>query len=296
MHVESDTASAPLTVQQSQSSDVALQNSSVELRVIARSDMGRRRKNNEDSFVVFDLSRGVAHEDGATVEVELEPRGFLLAVADGMGGHQSGEVASRTAVETLSRELMHALNGQPTDMNDARTALAECVLRTNKAIFELSAQKAEYAGMGTTLTAALVKGTQVMIAQVGDSRTYLIRDKNLTQLTRDQTVKNQMLEIQPDAVISETLGSMLAQALGTEPEVKVVVTDAELEQDDVLVLCSDGLTKTVPNEAVAEIASHEGTLKAKAETLITLANNAGGPDNVTVVLSTLRKKNCGVRF
>ena len=293
MHVESGTGSAPPSVQEPRTVAVGSQNGTVKLRAVARSDIGRKRRNNEDSFIVFDLGRGVAHADGAFVDVELDSRGFLLAVADGMGGHQSGEVASRTAVETLSRELSHALAGNPADSIEPRDALTASVERTNKTIFELAAQKPEYSGMGTTLTAALVKGTKVLVAQVGDSRAYLVRNGTVTQLTRDQTVKNQMLEIQPDAVISETLGSMLSQALGTEPEVKVVISDADLQQDDILLLCSDGLTKTVANQEVAEIAGHEGTLRAKAETLIALANKAGGPDNITVVLSSVRKMNGG---
>jgi len=284
MQLQSDTPSTPVGVH-------GPNQFPIELQVVARSDMGRKRRNNEDSFVVFDLSRGLAHSDGACVQVELGPPGFLLAVADGMGGHQSGEVASRTAVETLTKELMHALSEKPDDPSEARLALSESVERTNKMVYEMAAQKPEYTGMGTTLTAALVKGNNLMVAQVGDSRAYLVRGASITQLTKDQTVKNSVLELQPDAVINDTLGSMLAQALGTEPEVKVVITDAELRGGDVLILCSDGLTKTVPNDAVLEIARHGGTLRAKAETLIALANNAGGPDNVTVVMSAVRPRN-----
>jgi len=263
---------------------------SLEVQAVARSDMGRKRRNNEDSYVVFDLSQGLAHSDGISVQVDLGSPGLLLAVADGMGGHQSGEVASRLAVETLSKEVMKALSEKQSEATQTRVALTKCVEQTNKTIYELAAGKPEYEGMGTTLTAALVRGTNVLVAQIGDSRAYLLHGETLTQLTKDQTVKNSVLELQPDAVINENLGSMLAQALGVEPEVKVAITDAELGQGDILLLCSDGLTKTVPTDDVARIARHGGTLKAKAETLIALANKAGGPDNVTVVLSTLRQK------
>jgi len=283
MHVQSDTPSAPVGVPNADGGPL-------ELQAVARSDMGRKRRNNEDNFVVFDLSRGLAHSDGKNVRVDIEPPGFLLAVADGMGGHQSGEVASRMAVETLSQELRRALSERQRDLSETRLALSESVERTNKAIYDLAEQKPEYHGMGTTLTAALVTGRNVLVAQIGDSRAYLCRGDSLTQLTKDQTVKNSVLELQPDAVINDTLGSMLAQALGTEPEVKVAITDAELQQGDVLLLCSDGLTKTVPNDEVAKIAGHGGTLRAKADLLIALANQAGGPDNVTVVLSGVRKK------
>lgn len=283
MQVQSDTPSTPAGMP-------APDRGPLELQAVGRSDMGRKRRNNEDSYVVFDLARGLAHSDGNNVQAELESPGFLLAVADGMGGHQSGEVASRLAVETLSKELMRALSERPDGLAETRQAFAECVERTNKTVYELATQKPEYSGMGTTLTAALVKGKNVLVAQVGDSRAYLVRGDAITQLTKDQTVKNSVLELQPDAVISESLGSMLSQALGTEPEVKVAITDFEFGQGDILLLCSDGLTKTVPNDAVVEIARHNGSLRAKAETLIALANKAGGPDNVTVVLSALRGK------
>ncbi len=283
MQVQSDTPSIPAGMP-------APDRGPLELQAVGRSDMGRKRRNNEDSYTVFDLARGLAHSDGSNVQVELESPGFLLAVADGMGGHQSGEVASRLAVETLSKQLMQALSERPDGLAETRQAFAECVERTNKTVYELATQKPEYSGMGTTLTAALVKGKNVFVAQVGDSRAYLVRGDRITQLTKDQTVKNSVLELQPDAVISESLGSMLSQALGTEPEVKVAITDVEFGQGDILLLCSDGLTKTVPNDAVAEIARHNGSLRAKAETLIALANKAGGPDNVTVVLSALREK------
>jgi serine/threonine protein phosphatase PrpC len=283
MHVQSDTPSAPVSVPDAEGGPL-------ELQAVARSDMGRKRRNNEDNCLVFDLSRGLAHSDGTSIRVEIEPPGFLLVVADGMGGHQSGEVASRLAVETLSKELVRALSERPGDASETRLALSESVERTNKAIYEVAAQKPEYQGMGTTLTAALVSGRSVLVAQVGDSRAYLCRGDSLTQLTKDQTVKASVLELQPDAVINENLGNMLAQALGTEPEVKVAITAAELQQGDVLLLCSDGLTKTVPNDQVVNIARHGGTLRAKAETLIALANQAGGPDNVTVVLSAVGRK------
>lgn len=283
MHVQSDTPSVLVGV-------TNVEGGPLEFQAVARSDMGRERHDNEDNFLVFDLSRGLAHSDGTNVRVEIKPPGFLLAVADGMGGHQSGEVASRLAVETLSKELARALSQRRGDASETRLALSESVERTNKAIYELAEQKSEYRGMGTTLTAALVTGRNVLVAQVGDSRAYLCHGDSITQLTKDQTVKNSVLELQPDAVINENLGSMLAQALGTEPEVKVAITATELQQGDVLLLCSDGLTKTVPNDEVARIARHGGTLGAKAELLIALANQAGGPDNVTVVLSGVRKK------
>jgi serine/threonine protein phosphatase PrpC len=263
----------------------------LELQAIACSDPGRKRSNNEDNYLVLDVSRGQTYEKEKEVRVDIQSAKMLLAVADGMGGHRSGEVASRTCVENLSKAIMKALsNGQAAE-SDHRKALVESVEQTNRVIYEMSGQNPQYEGMGTTLTAVLLIGTRALIAQVGDSRAYLLRGKTMTQLTRDQTVGNSLLELQPNAVINENLSSMLSQAVGIEDHVEVAVTNTDLEPGDILLLCSDGLTKTVKNDEVSQIGQHHAGIRAKAETLIARANENGGPDNVTVVMSEVRKRN-----
>ncbi|HMD97096.1 MAG TPA: protein phosphatase 2C domain-containing protein [Terriglobia bacterium] len=267
-----------------------LENGPWELHVVARSDPGRKRQNNEDSYLVLDLFRGQAHPEGTRVLFDLDPVTLLLAVADGMGGHQSGEVASRVCMETLSGVLLTGLPRAPIAPFDGRLALMKGVEEANRVVCGLARQDSQYQGMGTTLTAALVTGTSVFVGQVGDSRAYLLRGGAITQLTKDQTVGNSLLELQPDAAISENVASMLVQAIGVEPQVDVVVTEVQFQFGDMLLLCSDGLSKVVSAVEMAQIAGQPGSLKAKAEGLIARANEGGGPDNITVVLSRIQRK------
>lgn len=256
----------------------------------ACTDIGQKRQNNEDSFLVFDLHLRAAHQEPAEIVFTPEWPGLLLAVADGMGGHRSGEVASQLCLETLSKELLNSFQGEGFPPADRRLALKQAFEACNQVISDKARQNPEHEGMGTTLTAALLNGTHLDLAQVGDSRAYLLRQGALTQLTTDQTVANYLLATQQELQVESHVGEMLVQAVGAQPRLDVALTSSELELGDLLLLCSDGLYKVVSSTEIAEIAQPPGSLQTKVEGLITRANERGGPDNVTVVLAEVRNR------
>ncbi|HZA81766.1 MAG TPA: Stp1/IreP family PP2C-type Ser/Thr phosphatase [Actinomycetes bacterium] len=233
------------------------------LRSFAGTDVGRVRSGNEDSYFC-----------GRTV----------FAVADGLGGHQGGEVASAAAVEPLA-----ALDGRElAEPGEAAEALAEAIRTANTAILDQAAGNPELWGMGTTVTAAAVAGDRFLqLAHVGDSRAYLLRDGVLDQLTTDHTIVGELVRrgrLTPDQAAVHPERSILTRAVGLDPRVPVDIPDPlELHPGDQVLLCSDGLTEAVGDDDIAELlATPDGDATCRA--LIDAANTAGGPDNITVVL------------
>jgi protein phosphatase len=208
-------------------------------------------------------------------------------VADGMGGAAAGEVASATAVDVVLRHLREAIGGREklaaADLVAAMTAAAEVA---NWSIFQQAVNRPELRGMGTTATIAVLLGDRLFVAQVGDSRAYLVRDGVATQLTKDQSLMQKLIEAgeltEEEAAQSERRNIIL-QALGPEPSVKVDLTEQPLRRDDVLVLCSDGLSGLVRPEQIAGVMSEELDLSVACDRLISMANDVGGPDNITVI-------------
>jgi serine/threonine protein phosphatase PrpC len=230
------------------------------LRVVehaAMSDVGRQREGNEDSML------------------ERTP---LFAVADGMGGAQAGEIASGMAVETLGELAEDGI-----DFDE----LVEGVREANRRIFRMAREDRSRAGMGTTLTAALVHDGMVSIAHVGDSRAYRLRTAELAQLTDDHSLVAE-LERHGKLTAAEARvhpqRSMILRALGIGEEVEVDTYELEVHAGDVYLLCSDGLSGLVHDEVIDEVLSGAGTLDQAAVELIEIANIAGGPDNITTVL------------
>ena len=258
------------------------------LSVVTCTDLGRRRTNNEDSFLVLHLDDRSDHREPVNTVFELGPSGMVLAVADGMGGHQSGEVASGLCMVALTKVLLglaaeaSPLGGTPQDI------LSHAVEAANETVYALAEERPEFHGMGTTLTAALLRGANLEIAQVGDSRAYLLRKRRLTQLTEDQTVGNLLLPDQ-GVLMSEQVKEMLTQAVGVQPKVKVALTGTTIESGDIILLCCDGLYKVVNADEITEILLLPVSLKAKAEGLVSRANENGGPDNISVVLAEIAK-------
>jgi PPM family protein phosphatase len=209
----------------------------------------------------------------------------VFAVADGLGGHQGGEVASATAVEPLAR-----LDGrQFTDPAEAAEALATAIREANQAILDRAAGDPALYGMGTTVTAAAVVGdTHIQLAHVGDSRAYRLREGTLDQLTTDHTVVGELVRrgrLTPEQAAIHPERSILTRAVGLDPRVPVDLPDPlELSPGDQLLLCSDGLTEAVDDDQIAELLSAAPDGNAACRSLIDAANDAGGPDNITVVL------------
>ena len=225
------------------------------IRVGATSDVGQVREGNEDSFLVLDP---------------------LYAVADGMGGHRGGEVASNLALQTIER-MFTAQEG----------TLTEQVEQANRAVFERSQSDRDVAGMGTTLTAALVQGAQVRLAHVGDSRAYLYRDGELQLLTEDHTLVHKMLiegEISESEAETHPHRSILTRALGVDGNVQVDEGVVEMRNGDRLLLCTDGLTGMVSDEQIEAVLEESRDPQEAVDRLVRAANRAGGIDNITAVV------------
>jgi Serine/threonine protein phosphatase len=225
----------------------------------AHTDTGRRRRRNEDAFV-------------------CEPP--LFAVADGMGGAQAGEVASRLAAESLREQELGGLSSPEQTV--------ELIREANRRVYAYSSENASARGMGTTMTVALVEGSVVTIGHVGDSRAYLLRDDQLTQLTQDHSLVAELVRsgrLSAKEAESHPRRSVITRALGTDSEVEVDVLSLRAQDRDVFLLCSDGLTSMVSDEEIARLLlSARDDLDDAGKKLIAAANQAGGEDNITVVL------------
>jgi protein phosphatase len=225
------------------------------LGVGAATDIGRVREGNEDSYLVD------------------EP---LFAVADGMGGHKGGDVASQLALETLEAAF-----------REGTLPLAEQLRDANNAVFARSQEDSAVSGMGTTLTAVVVDAGELHLAHVGDSRAYLLRAGQLRQLSEDHTLVQRMVksgEITAAEAEVHPHRNVLTRALGTEPDVEVDEEDVALLDGDRLLLCSDGLTGMVTEEQILAILSAAPDPQDAADRLVRAANRAGGVDNITVVV------------
>lgn len=262
------------------------------VRIVARvahvTDVGRKRRNNQDNHLVLPLLASGASQDAEPGLVDLENGRLLVAVADGMGGHFGGEIASRLCVENLAKEIVEQLHASENGRPDLSAALQRAVEATHKTLFAHAQDYAENLTMGTTLTAALLTGARTELAQVGDSRAYLFRDGNLILLTQDQTIGNRMRRRGGDSIsLDAHIQEMLIQAVGAQAEIEVVMTSVDLEPHDFLLLCCDGLYKVVSPPEIVETLQLEMGLAEKASHLVTLANERGGPDNITVILTEI---------
>jgi serine/threonine protein phosphatase PrpC len=228
-------------------------------RATGLTDPGRKRRHNEDAFV-------------------CEPP--LFAVADGMGGAQAGELASRLAAASVGRS-------EP-DGRTGRERVVSLIEDANRSVYERAAEDESVSGMGTTMTVALVEGDRVWIGHVGDSRAYLVREALLEQITDDHSLVAELVRsgrLDPDEAGSHPHRSVITRALGTDADVAVDALAVPSQPQDVFMLCSDGLTTMVSDERIREIVEqHRPDLEAAARALVDEANAAGGEDNITVVL------------
>jgi serine/threonine protein phosphatase PrpC len=223
----------------------------------AVTDPGRRRRRNEDAFV-------------------LEPP--LFAVADGMGGAQAGEIASRIAASVL----------RDSAADSGEAAVVALIQEANRRVYEAAATDEARSGMGTTITAALVEDGTVRIGHVGDSRAYRVRDGRLEQLTEDHSLVAELVRsgrLSPEEADIHPQRSVITRALGTDPDVDVDTFSVETRPGDVFMLCSDGLTSMVDDQSILDIVEqHRSSLELAARKLVDAANRGGGEDNITVVV------------
>ncbi len=259
----------------------------VVVHVFGRTDVGRTREHNEDAVIVVDLTA-----DNASLQAEVRthvagPRGTLFMVADGLGGAAAGEIASEMAVTPVHEELRTRwVHGPRTDAEAFATALKGSAETANNRIFAYALEHPENRGLGTTATIAGLLGDTLFLAQVGDSRAYLIRDGVARQITKDQSLMQRLIEageLTPDEAERSERRNIILQALGPEPTVKIDLTYQKLRRGDTLVLCTDGLSGLVRKEEIAEVVASQPDLVEVCRDLIDRANENGGPDNITVI-------------
>jgi len=243
----------------------------------ALSDVGRKRKGNEDSLLV-------------------NPEQNLFVVADGMGGHAAGEVASRVAVDSINEFICMTAGdeeitwpfGVDESMSYDGNRLKTAVRYANSKVLDATKESAEYEGMATTVVAALVDGATVNLAHVGDSRAYLHRGSEFRQLTSDHSWVNEQIRgglISADQARTHPLRNVVTRALGGRAEIDVEMQVHEAQSGDTLLLCSDGLTTMVPDSEIAQLLSETAAdVEAAGRRLIAEANTRGGEDNITVLL------------
>ncbi len=242
----------------------------------ALTDTGIKRTNNEDSFLVMEAKN-------------------LYAVADGMGGHSSGEIASRIAVETISDFFRTSEISEDStwpyayddnisfEGNKLKTAVAVA----NEKIQEYAAQHPESRGMGTTVVAVLVLDSRLILCHVGDSRCYLLRDGRFSLVTSDHSWVNEQVKLgflTEEEAQKHPFRNVITKALGTKGEATAEINETEGKKGDMLLLCTDGLNSMVSDDEIAGIVSAEDGLEDKAKKLIEAANSKGGEDNITLVL------------
>jgi PPM family protein phosphatase len=261
----------------------------ITIRVFGRSDLGKTRDHNEDNFLVADLTRQDATPPDAERSYEIGERGLLFIVADGMGGAAAGELASEMATKTIYQQLLESwLRESEVTGQKFAGRLKDAVETANLEIHNYAKSHPENRGMGTTATAVGILGEHLYLSQVGDSRAYLVREGRAHQLTKDQSLMQRLVEAgeltEEEAAQSERRNIIL-QALGPDAKIKVDLTHQEIRRGDVLVLCSDGLSGQVKKEEIARSVLDEPDLPAVCDRLIALANERGGPDNITVVVA-----------
>jgi len=249
----------------------------LELEFAERTDVGRVRDHNED-FVGY---------AAPATPAQMRTHGWMFVLADGVGGHEQGEVASRTAVECMIAGFRNAKDGE-----SHSALLQRLVQRANTRVLETAvAGGRESAGMATTIVACALRYDRVAVAHVGDSRCYLIREGRAAQITRDHTVASEQVRLGLVSAQEAEDGStrhILSRSLGTELVVSAETNDHQIFAGDVLLLCSDGLHGSVEASEIGAICSHAQGLETAAEKLVALANDRGGSDNISVQLIRVR--------
>lgn len=239
------------------------------MRTAFQSNIGRQRSQNQDRVAKFISEQG--------------PQ--LAVVADGIGGNQRGDLAAEMAIKSLGRDFM---NDAPSDEKQAMSWLAAQVQSINNQVLKKSKEKSSYRGMGTTLVAAVFYDTSVVVANIGDSRGYIMHGEMLTQVTVDHSLVNELVK-NGDLTEQEAARSpqkhIITRAIGISKSAEADINRFPFNKGDQLLLCTDGLTNQVDKERISRVLSSDKKLAKKCNQLIKMANKAGGPDNITVLIS-----------
>lgn len=284
---EDDAASSPAPDSAEPAPPAEPKQSKISLKLYGRTDVGQIREHNEDNFLIADLSakwRGVA--GGAAKTVAVREGGLLMAVCDGMGGAAAGEVASQLATDIVYEKMLGAAGHD--DRDQLALDIVEALEDAGSRILEESNNNRACRGMGTTATVAALVDNYLLLGQVGDSRAYILRGDRLVQVTRDQSLVNQLIEagqLTEEEAENFEHSNIILQALGTADAVQVDLTFAELRAGDVLMMCSDGLSGMIRDNEIRETLTNVVDPVEACRVLIDDANQAGGHDNITVIVA-----------
>ncbi len=237
------------------------------LKTFSITDIGKKRKLNQD--YVF------------TSEIPVGHLPNLFLVADGMGGHNAGDYASRYTIETIVEDIGSSSNDSPV------IVLEKAIQSANRLIRQKSFEDEDLSGMGTTVVAATIDDDRLCVANVGDSRLYVINNREIKQITRDHSLVEEMVRmggLQREQARSHPDKNIITRAIGAQDEVEIDFFQMTLSKDDIILMCSDGLTNMIDDEEIRMILQGQRDIVEKAETLVNAANNNGGKDNIAVIL------------
>lgn len=239
------------------------------MKIVAKTDTGKVRESNQDSYAAGELASGVA----------------WAVVCDGMGGNAGGNIASNTAVKMISDHITSCYrDGMST--SSIKNILVSAITNANLSIYDMSRANSELKGMGTTVVAAVVKDNTICVAHAGDSRAYVISLDDIEQITRDHSVVQEMVEngqITKEEAKVHPRKNLITRALGVDEQIRIDFDEIDIKDDEVLLMCTDGLTNYVETDDIYKITS-SGKYYEFADKLVDLANNNGGGDNITVVV------------
>lgn len=241
------------------------------MQIAGLTNIGRERVRNEDNLLIR-KNHNMA----------------LLAVADGMGGHLAGNVASSLAVSTADKIWLNLDRNKNLSTADARALMNELLLQANQVIYQQANHNPDKRGMGTTLTSCLIYHNKLTVGHIGDSRAYLIENGTIYLLTKDHSLLEELIEsgeVRPEDAPGHPQKHVLTRALGTTPDPEVDITDIELLSNSVLLLCTDGLTNLVSDDEILSNALSEPDPHGLSELLVNMANSRGGYDNITVIVA-----------
>lgn len=233
----------------------------------ARTDIGRKRQLNQDYVYISDEPVGILDN--------------LYIVADGMGGHNAGDFASKYTVETVVREVSTSIEKKPFRI------LGKAIRVANELIRARAREDMSMYGMGTTIVAASISDHQLMVANVGDSRLYIFNSEGIRQITRDHSLVEEMVRMggmAPEAARNHPDKNIITRAVGARDSVEVDFFTEDLSENDIVLMCSDGLTNMLRDEEIAQILAENISLEDKTNKLIDIANENGGKDNIAVIL------------
>ena len=247
----------------------------INYEICTQTDPGLTRENNEDAVSFDTASR-------------------LCILADGMGGYNAGEIASSMAVAFIKSEMGRWLSqaGRHANGKEVRRALEICVENANHSIFNAASTNPPYAGMGTTLVVGVFQQDRLILGHIGDSRCYRLRGGELVQITKDHSLLQEQLDaglITPEQALTSTHKNLVTRALGVEDTAMLEVHEHRVESGDIYLMCSDGLSDMVNDEAITSVVAGGDSLEQKARRLIAAANEAGGRDNISVLLAQAKE-------